>query len=126
MTTKEFNFTKQRKQFLVIRFVALFGRKYRSMIEKLVEENYLLEENQLGLLVQAHVQKSDTEQIVLISEMVALYGVEKLPLIVDSLDWLLEREPVWGLDEPMDKREFIKYLCLGKQADTDTQADTQE
>lgn len=118
----EFDFTNHRKRFFVTRFVAMFGPKYRPIIEKLVEENFFMEENQLGLLVKAHIQKSQTEQIAFISEMVNLYGMEKLGLIADALDWLMEREPVWDLPEPMDKREFIKYLCLGKKADEPGQA----
>lgn len=34
----------------------------------------------------------------------------KEKLIEDALRWLDEREPEWGLDEPIDREEFIEGL----------------
>jgi hypothetical protein len=42
--------------------------------------------------------------------LVAKYGKKYEVLIADSLNWLRQREPEWGLDKPMDVDEFIKSL----------------
>lgn len=52
----------------------------------------------------------DANDEILIEEMVSLHGEEKRLLITDSLKWLLDREPSWGLDEPMDRKQFLEDL----------------
>lgn len=43
-------------------------------------------------------------------QLVAKYGEGHRKLIVDSLDWLNQREDKWGLDAPIDVDEFIADL----------------
>lgn len=43
-------------------------------------------------------------------EYINLYGEEFRTLITDSLSWLKVAEPNWGLDEPIDRDQFIGDL----------------
>ena len=46
----------------------------------------------------------------LIDFLVKKHGEQYRRLIVDALDWLDRREPVWKLTEPMDREGFIGNL----------------
>lgn len=52
---------------------------------------------------------SDSE---LIEKLVQQYGEKYRSLFTDSLQWLSEREPIWQLDEPINKEEFIADLVV--------------
>jgi len=43
-------------------------------------------------------------------EYIHLYGEKFRTLIVDALEFLDEREESWGLDEPIDRDQFIEGL----------------
>lgn len=43
-------------------------------------------------------------------QLITIHGEQYRLLIVDALEWLAEREPKWGLPEPMDRAEFIEGL----------------
>ena len=45
-----------------------------------------------------------------IDELVAEFGEEYIPLIVDAIKWLDENEGYWNLEKPLDRREYIKSL----------------
>jgi hypothetical protein len=51
----------------------------------------------------------------LIEELVREFGFAYRQLITDSLRWLDEREPEWGLANPIDRREMIRTLVSSKQ-----------
>ena len=46
----------------------------------------------------------------MIEKYVEIYGEKYRQLIVDSLHWLEKNEPLWGLEEPINKDEFLKGL----------------
>lgn len=48
----------------------------------------------------------------LIEKLVEQYGEKYRSLFTDSLQWLTQREPVWDLDEPIDREEFIAGLVV--------------
>ena len=43
-------------------------------------------------------------------DYINLYGEEFRTLIVDALEFLDEREDSWGLDEPIDRDQYIEGL----------------
>lgn len=43
-------------------------------------------------------------------EYINLYGEKFRLLIVDAMEFLREREESWGLDEPIDRNQFIEDL----------------
>jgi len=45
-----------------------------------------------------------------IEELITRYGEPYRRLITDSLRWLDSAEPTWGLDEPINREEFIEGL----------------
>lgn len=45
-----------------------------------------------------------------IERMVQKYGEERRRLIEESLAWLAENEPIWDLEEPMDKEKYLAEL----------------
>ncbi len=51
----------------------------------------------------------------LIEALVAKHGEPCRKLIVEALDWLAESEPNWGLDEPINKDEYIETLVRLRQ-----------
>jgi hypothetical protein len=52
----------------------------------------------------------------MVEELVDIYGEEYRLLIEDSLCWLDEREKVWNLLEPIDRRSFIADLVSKAEA----------
>lgn len=42
--------------------------------------------------------------------MIEEYGEKYRTIITDSLAWIEMREPLWGLEKPIDYNKFIEYL----------------
>jgi hypothetical protein len=47
-----------------------------------------------------------------IERLVAQYGEPRRRLIMDVLKWLDERDPIWELEGPVDREQFIKDLMV--------------
>lgn len=45
-----------------------------------------------------------------VEELVRKHGEEYRRVIEDALEFLKKREPVWGLDEPVDKDLYIQSI----------------
>jgi hypothetical protein len=45
-----------------------------------------------------------------IEKFVRTFGEEHRTLIIESLNWLSEEEPTWGLAKPINKTAFLKDL----------------
>jgi hypothetical protein len=48
----------------------------------------------------------------LVDLMVVEYGEKYRGLVVDVLTWLNSREPTWGLDTPLNRKEFLEDLIF--------------
>jgi hypothetical protein len=46
----------------------------------------------------------------LTEQLIAIHGEQYRIVIESALKWLEETEPLWELDEPIDKPEFIRDL----------------
>jgi len=49
-----------------------------------------------------------------IETLVAKFGEDKRRLIDSAVKFLIEQEPSWNLDTPIDHEEFIKSLIAHK------------